>query len=91
MKWISANDQLPTNTNPVLASDGKVSVRAFFAPKFTIEDDNEYGAAEYSEEKYEYYLKEGWYEQNQHDEICWMVDGVTHWMPLPEPPGQDTK
>jgi len=62
-------------------------VRAFYAPKFSVEDSNEYDAAEYSEEKDDFYLKEGWYECNECEEFNWMVDfEITHYMPIPAHP-----
>jgi len=62
-------------------------VRAFYAPKFSVQDDNEYDAAEYSEEKDEFFLKEGWYECNECEEFNWMIDfEITHYMPLPDHP-----
>jgi len=82
----------PTAGIPVIAfgknEHGKDRIiRAFYAPRFTIEDDNEYEAAEYSEEKECYFLREGWYESNEHDEVNWMVCfEITHWMPLPDAP-----
>jgi hypothetical protein len=42
---------------------------------------------EYDEERDAYFVKPGWYETNEYEEVHWAVhDPVTHWMPLPEPP-----
>ena len=63
-------------------------VRAYFAPKHTIESCNDADEfADYSEEDDCYYTPEGWYECNAHEETNWLIDEVvTHWMPLPKPP-----
>ncbi len=93
--WISVEERLP-GLGPncfVLATYrtnyGKPRVvRAYFAPKHTIEcngDETEF--ADYSEEDDCYYVPEGWYECNAHEETNWLIDEVvTHWMPLPAPP-----
>lgn len=92
-QWISVKERLPEAETDVLAffinEYGKQRiVRAFYAPRFTVEDgyDNEYEASEYDDKKDTYYLKEGWYEHNEHEEINWFIYNVTNWMELPEPP-----
>lgn len=92
--WIKVKDELPPTGKEVIAyyknSDGEQKIiRAFYAPRFTIEDNNnnEYEGAEYCEEKGEYFLIEGWYESNEHEDVHWFVDEeVTHWMHMPSPP-----
>lgn len=61
---------------------------AFYAPKFTIEEENDDSdVSEYCEEKDNYFLLEGWYEMNEFDETHWMVSNeITHWMDLPSVP-----
>lgn len=92
MEWIKTKDSLPEPGVKVIALGkndyGKARrLRAYFAPRWTIEDNNEYEAGEYSEEKDKFFLKEGWYECNEHDEINWLVCfPITHWMPLPKLP-----
>lgn len=92
MNWIEVKKQMPKSGKTVIAFGlneykKKRTLRAFYAARFTVEDDNEYEAAEYNEEKDEYYLKEGWYEYNEHEEVHWKIDFlITHWMPLPPPP-----
>lgn len=91
MKWNDSLNTLPDAGKTVICygknTYGKDrTLRAFYAPRFTIEDTNEYEAAEYSEEQDQNYLKEGWYECNEHEEVNWMIEfPVTHWMPLPKP------
>ncbi len=91
-RWRSVGEELPEANVAVLvfakgAGEYQVVLRAYYAPKFTVEDDNQYEAAEYCEEKDEYFLCEGWYEYNEFDEVNWMVcESVTHWQPLPELP-----
>lgn len=94
-KWIS----LPSDTSKIptgfllaygLNKHGKERrIRAYYAQQFTeicdmeINDDN----YDYSEENDEFYLKEGWYECNDCEEINWRVTyPITHFMPLPSPP-----
>lgn len=45
---------------------------------------------DYSEEQDEYFIKEGWYESNDCEEINWRVTyPITHYMPLPSPPNKE--
>ncbi|CAL67417.1 DUF551 domain-containing protein [Christiangramia forsetii] len=94
-KWISVEDRLPETGIPVVIYGindyGKERrLRAFYAPKFSIyadcyEGDND----EYCEEKDEYFIPEGWYEQNEYECTNWYVGfKPTHWQPLPTPPKQ---
>jgi len=90
--WINTKDQMPKSGQLVFAFgvneyQKNRTIRACYAERFTIQDDNEYEAAEYCEEKDEYYLMEGWYESNECEDVNWFVQfPITHWMPLPEPP-----
>ena len=92
MEWISAKESMPNHLNPVIVFGlNRYGVprklRAFYAPKCTVSDDNENEAAEYCEEKDEYCLQEGWYEENEFEDTHWMIEfEITHWMPLPEDP-----
>lgn len=92
MNWIKSEFLLPPAGTPVIVfgkneyGKGR-TLRAFYAPRHTIEDDNDYEAAQYCEEKDKYYLKEGWYESNEFEDVHWRIEfEVTHWMSLPKPP-----
>ena len=99
MTWTKVADSYPVPEVPVIAyvqqalGDKNASriIRAEWIPKFTcVASDDDYDNIEYSEDKDEYYLTEGWYEKNEFEDTHWKVDGtVTHWMLLPEPPGED--
>lgn len=62
-------------------------IRAMYVPRYTVPDDGEYNADEYCEEKDQFFLREGWYEVNEWEDVHWAVGHpVTHWMPLADPP-----
>lgn len=89
--WVRADERLPTAGKKVICYFNHYGkdrrIMAFHAPSATIEDDNELEASEYVEEKYRYFLREGWYEMNEFDETHWMVSNeITHWMDLPSVP-----
>jgi hypothetical protein len=91
LNWISVKDEMPAAERPVLAyfinELGKYRIiKAFYAPKFTVENlENDWD--EYDEKTDAYYLPEGWYENNEFDDISYFVNcEVTHWQPLPKPP-----
>lgn len=95
MNWIKCSDQMPPANVPVIAfvqreRDGGKKwtrrIRAQFAPAKTLEAADEEDG-EYDESRDAFFVKEGWYETNEYEEIHWRVDDpVTHWMRLPEPP-----
>lgn len=76
MEWISVNDRLPKDDEPVLVyhwEDFHITVGYFEAHNvsFYIESDDT-----------KFYTDDGW-----ETEIPWAQKGrVTHWMPLPAPP-----
>lgn len=98
--WIPVSERLPEAEHFVIAAYrnelGKWRrVRAFWVPaKTLIADDDDFGEfGDYDEEQDQYFCPEGWYEMNEHDEVAWKIsDGtVTHWQPLPLPPGDSSK
>lgn len=86
---------MPPSGKPVLAHgrdnrDNTETIRAMYVSRysFEIDDDDEFEAGEFDANCEFFFLKEGWYERNLFDEINWKVElEITHWMPLPEPPG----
>jgi len=75
-EWISVKDRLPENNDDVLVTDGEDCAVLFFH-----KNDNKW--------KYGYGLLEAY---NYDGGACIEAEtqGMTHWMPLPEPP-KDTK
>lgn len=78
MEWISIEDKLPENKQTVLAlisylHDGK--------------PEQIYHVAEYT---YYFHDNQIWQVQvgNSQYDLYGNIEGVTHWMPLPEPPKQ---
>ena len=95
MAWVPVSERMPEPGIPVLAfvreaeTNWTRRIRAFWAPAGTIEgtEEDEHNACEYDEGQDAYYLREGWYEKNEYEEVNWMVAApVTHWMPLPPGP-----
>ena len=103
--WISVNDKTPESGQHVLATCEIHSLygykkqyvcEAYYAKEHSVSEGKypeDIDCYDYSEEDDEYYLKEGWYEViHNWDEYGSVVIGdfVTHWMPLPEPPKEET-
>lgn len=94
--WINVDDELPEPGVKVLAVfknrlGNSRRICGHYVSRWTFEsncDDETYD--EYSEEKDNYFLCEGWYEniENWGDfSSVYVSEGdVTHWMPLPEAP-----
>ena len=83
----------PASGIPVLAvvdigNNRRRVIRAAYAPAKTLLAHEDYQVDEaYDEETDTYWCPEGWYEENEYEDVHWGVDGtVTHWMPLPSPP-----
>jgi hypothetical protein len=99
MEWTKTTEGMPEPGIVVLAciraprynntpDVNKVIIRVVWYPQWFEVSDVEDDCCEYSEEKDEYYLLEGWYEWNQEEETHYRVsDPVSHWMPLPNVPG----
>lgn len=82
-EWISVEDRLPEPETPIKWRDykGYKSVRVLCVCK---------------QKSGKILIKEGFYEKWEHnDEPYWKIpgsiDSVTHWMPLPEPPTENSK
>ena len=97
-RWIPVTERLPENGVHVLLSckcgscayvcDG-FHTEKYSKPTQFYEDID----ADYNEDTDEYYFPEGWWEviKNWDDYSCVAIeDTVTHWMPLPEPPKEET-
>lgn len=91
--WIPVGERMPVGTGHVLAyyrnTLGKGRrVRAFYAPRFTVEDNSDNDPGDGNEEKNgTVYISEGWYEENEEAEYFYRIgEPVTHWTPLPAPP-----
>ena len=92
--WIPVTERLPKSGLHVLLAckcgSGMYVCDGFRTEKYSAEtavwDDID---ADYNEETDKYYFPEGWWEvvKNWDDYSCVAImDDVTHWMPLPEPP-----
>lgn len=95
-RWIPVSEDMPKNGVPVLAYGyneyGKLRrIRADYIRPYTVEftgnDEGDVNFADYDEEKNIYYIPEGWYEHNEHEETHWMIEfPILGWQPLPNPP-----
>ena len=93
LTWIPVSERKPSDGKPVLIHcisqlRKPIVLRATWYPRFTEEcGEDEFEAGEYCEEKDEYFVREGWYEHNQYEEVHWNVsETVTHWAGIPLPP-----
>ena len=100
LQWISVEDRLPEAEKEVwIACKTKPSgylyqCVGFYIPHGFYQEDSDYTwdwetLGEYSEERDDYCINEGWYERVHNWDDYGAVsigDFVTHWMPLPQPP-----
>ncbi len=91
--WISVLDELPPSEKSVLFywenSYGLSRLsKGYYAKKHEVEYDNEEFEEfmDYSEEKDQYFVKEGWYENGWELEYTAKIENVTHWHLLPDLP-----
>ncbi len=94
-EWISVEDKLPEHNQDVLATYenqwGKnIFIIGIYLERWKEESTGDEAYDEHSEEKDEYFMHEGWYEQqdNWMDFAYIYVNNgkVSHWRPLPDPP-----
>jgi len=94
-EWISVDDRLPDSGARVIlfwmndyTPPRPRTGMGFYAAKHKISADmwEETEAADYSEEKDEYFCPEGWHEEAWEADYHYPVPNVSHWMPLPPPP-----
>lgn len=98
--WIPVEERMPDAETDVLAlckygtCKGRYVCCAFYEPKGAFEEDSDFqwdceALGDYNEEKDSWEIPEGWYERiHNWDDYgsVKIVDAVTHWMHLPEPP-----
>lgn len=71
---------------------GRCVMACYYTAKALEMDDDYADVGEWDEETLTSYAPEGWYEQHEHDSPLMTLDEQpTHWMPLPEPPAQETE
>lgn len=101
--WVSVEEKLPDAEEEVrlccvTASGRHYQCQGFYVPPGTHRDDSGYSwdwecCEEYDEERDDYLVNPGWYESiHNWDEYsaCGITDKVTHWMPLPGLPKEES-
>ncbi len=91
--WIPVSERLPESQMHVLGFylndyGAKRVIRAFYAKQHQVEDTSDGELEDCDEKDGTYYIREGWYEENEASEYYYRAEGtVTHWMPMPAAPG----
>ena len=101
-EWVSAEERLPDAEKEVrlfcVTPNGyKYQCQGFYVPPGMRRDDSDYSwdwecCDQYDEDSDDYFVNPGWYESSHNwDEYSafGIADKVTHWMPLPAPPGKE--
>lgn len=101
-EWVSVEERLPDAEKEVrlfcVTPNGyKYQCQGFYVPPGMRRDDSDYSwdwecCDQYDEDSDDYFVNPGWYESSHNwDEYSafGIADKVTHWMPLPEPPGME--
>lgn len=101
-EWVSVGERLPDAEKEVrlfcVTPNGyKYQCQGFYVPPGMRRDDSDYSwdwecCDQYDEDSDDYFVNPGWYESSHNwDEYSafGIADKVTHWMPLPEPPGME--
>ena len=100
-KWISVEERLPEIETEVLilarhSNRNVITTGMYEDGRMNTEDSDwwwETDGFEYDEELDVHIIPEGWWEYKHYiddDAHNYAIDGVvTHWMPLPEPPGKE--
>lgn len=97
LEWKNVDDGLPDTSRSVLVTyinscGNRRRVKAFYARRFEIEGsiDSDEGVDEYCEERDEYYVREGWWEQidnwSDYSFVAIHEGEVDYWMELPPSP-----
>jgi hypothetical protein len=95
--WTLVADRLPESGKPVLVACGKKVLRAAYAAKHALDEENwgwwnDGDGSDYDEITDKTYWPEGWYEWNEYEDCHWALDTVpTHWMLLPESPHKNQR
>ncbi len=91
-EWIPVSDRLPVDCRNVFikgVNDCGMdrTAKAMYCREFELIASPDYNEewCDYKEETDEYFVPEGWYEDNTSSETDYAIDfKVTHWQPLPE-------